>query len=114
VSPHGVEYETSTRVEFECMNNQIEYEALLNGLKALHDMGADNVEIYGDSKQVVEQMNGTSQCLDGVLNEYSEACMDLLRRFKRCSAEHVPREENRGQTSWSSRRLGVMLNVASF
>jgi ribonuclease HI len=75
MSPGGVEYEMSTRVEFECTNNQIEYEALLNGLETLHDMGVNRVEIYGDSIPVVEQVNGVSQCLDGVLNEYRERCL---------------------------------------
>jgi hypothetical protein len=29
ISPHGIEYELSTWLEFECTNNQAEYEALL-------------------------------------------------------------------------------------
>jgi hypothetical protein len=32
VSPHGVEYKVSIRLEFWCTNNQAEYEALLSGL----------------------------------------------------------------------------------
>jgi ribonuclease HI len=84
----------STRVEFECTNNQIEYEALLNGLKMLHDMGADKVEIYGDSRLVVEQVNGLSQCLDMMLNEYCERCLEVLRKFREYNVKHVPRGDN--------------------
>jgi hypothetical protein len=39
-SPHGVEYELSIRLEFECTNNQAEYEALLVGLETLVELGA--------------------------------------------------------------------------
>jgi hypothetical protein len=42
VSPNGVEYELSIWLEFECTNNQAEYEALLSGLPALVDMEAKN------------------------------------------------------------------------
>jgi hypothetical protein len=33
VSPHGMEYELSTRLEFECTNNKAEYEAYLSGIE---------------------------------------------------------------------------------
>jgi hypothetical protein len=53
VSPHGVEYELSIQLEFGCPNNQAKYGALLSGLEALIDMGAENVQICGDWKLVV-------------------------------------------------------------
>jgi ribonuclease HI len=59
-------------LEFECTKNQAEYKALLNGLEVLIDLGVRKVEIFGDSKLVVQQINGESQCLDNVLNEYQE------------------------------------------
>jgi ribonuclease HI len=59
-------------LEFECTENQAEYKALLNGLEVLIDLGVRKVEIFGDSKLVVQQINGESQCLDNVLNEYQE------------------------------------------
>jgi ribonuclease HI len=53
ISPYVVEHEVSIRLEFECTNNQAEYEALLNDLAILADMGAWSMEAYGDSKLVV-------------------------------------------------------------
>jgi ribonuclease HI len=70
ISPNGVEYELAIRLEFRCTNNQTEYEALLIGLETLVEMGAREVEAFGDSKLVVQQINEESQCLDGLLNEY--------------------------------------------
>jgi hypothetical protein len=39
VSPHGIEYKVSIRLEFWCTNNQAEYEALLSGLEVLFTWG---------------------------------------------------------------------------
>jgi hypothetical protein len=48
-SPHGVEQEVALRLEFECTNNQAEYEALLSGLEMLVELGLRSAWIYGDS-----------------------------------------------------------------
>jgi ribonuclease HI len=53
ISPHGMEYEFSTWLEFECTNNQAEYEALLCGVEMIVETGAKLVKIFGDSKLVV-------------------------------------------------------------
>jgi ribonuclease HI len=37
-SPNGLENEFSIRLEFECMNNRAEYEALVSGLEILVEM----------------------------------------------------------------------------
>jgi hypothetical protein len=80
VSPHGVEYELSIQLEFECTNNQAEYEALLTGLETLVELGALQADIFGDSNLVGHQINDESQLLDGRLNEYCEECLHLLSR----------------------------------
>jgi ribonuclease HI len=78
VSPHGVEYERSIWLDFECTHNQAEYEALLVGLETLVELGTPQVEVFGDSKLIVQQINGESQCFDGTLNEYQERCLYFL------------------------------------
>jgi ribonuclease HI len=40
ISPRGLCIDLSIRLEFACTNNQVEYEALLHGLKYLRDLGA--------------------------------------------------------------------------
>jgi ribonuclease HI len=39
-------------------NNEAEYEALIEGLKAVSEWKPDRLEIFLDSKLVVEQVNG--------------------------------------------------------
>jgi ribonuclease HI len=94
VSPRGVVHEAAVRLEYECTNNQTEYEPLVAGLEALLDMKAQNVEAYGDSQLVVNQILGESQCFDGVLNQYLERCMQLIGKLDTFRIEHMRREEN--------------------
>jgi hypothetical protein len=54
----GVEHEISIRLEFGCTNNQAEYERLLTGLEKLKALEAHKVQIFGNSKLVVQQLNG--------------------------------------------------------
>jgi ribonuclease HI len=70
VSPSSVIIDLSVRLKFVCTNNQVEYESLLHGLEYLRDLGARNVDVFGDSNLIVQQIRADSQCLDGVLNSY--------------------------------------------
>jgi ribonuclease HI len=68
----------SERLEFKCTNNGAEYKALLAALEYVVSMGVKDVEVFGDSKLVVEHVSGESQCLDGVLNQYWDRCTRLV------------------------------------
>ena len=57
ISPNGAVFEFSNRLEEECTNNQVEYEALLFGLEFLQSMGMKHVEAFGDSLLVVQQVS---------------------------------------------------------
>ena len=56
ISPNGAVFKFSNRLEEECTNNQVEYEALLFGLEFLQSMGMKHVEVFGDSLLVVQQV----------------------------------------------------------
>jgi ribonuclease HI len=88
-SPNGMEHGLPIRLEFKCTNNQTEYEALLGSLEVLVDLRVREVEIFGDSKLVIQQISGESQCLHGVLNEYREKCLELLGAMDKFSVNHV-------------------------
>jgi hypothetical protein len=94
VSPSGVIIDLSVRLEFACTNNQVEYESLLHGLEYLRDLGARDVDVFGDSNLTMQQIRGDSQCLDGVLNSYRDRCLDITKLFDTFSIKHIPREEN--------------------
>ncbi|CAN6547007.1 unnamed protein product [Malus baccata var. baccata] len=59
INPQGVYHCYSFLLDYqENTNNRAEYEALIIGLEILMDLGAAKVEIFGDSKLVINQLNG--------------------------------------------------------
>jgi ribonuclease HI len=95
ISLTGVYIDLSIRLEFACTNNQVEYESLLHGLVFLRDLGARDVDMFGDANLIVQQIRGDSQCLDGVLNSYWYKCLDIIKLFDTFSIKHIPWEANR-------------------
>ena len=71
----------SSQLDFNCTNNQTEYEALLFGLIMLRSMETKHVEAYGDSLLVVQQVAGEFQCLEGSLRVCLDACLDIIDYF---------------------------------
>jgi ribonuclease HI len=53
ISPSAMYIFLSIRLEFACTNNQVEYKSLLHGLKYLRDLGARDVDVFGDSNLIV-------------------------------------------------------------
>ena len=53
ITPEGIKLEHSFRLGFRTSNNEAEYEALLARLRAVSDLGAREVEVYLDSRLVV-------------------------------------------------------------
>ena len=41
-----------------CFNNVLEYNALLIGMQLAEEIGVKNLEAYGDSKLIVNQVRG--------------------------------------------------------
>jgi ribonuclease HI len=95
-SPSGVYIDLSIRLEFAYTNNQVEYESLLHGLEYLRDLGARDVDVFGDSNLIMQQIRGDSQCLDEVLNSYRGRCLDIIKLFDTFSIKHIPQGENGG------------------
>src|SRR6185503_17685327 len=81
ISPNGAVFEFSNRLEEECTNNQVEYEALLFGLEFLQSMGVKHVEAFGDSLLVVHQVSKVCQCYNGSLNAYLHKCLNIISSF---------------------------------
>ena len=79
VSPRGATFELSFPIEATATNNQAEYQALLKGIQLLQEIGADAVEIFGDSMLVVKQLIGIYECKDDILRVYHEECCRLLK-----------------------------------
>ena len=77
-------------------NNEAEYQAVIEGLKAVADWKPDRLEVYLDSKLVVEQLNGSYRVRKAELKPLYEQAKQLLGGFDDVVVAHVERERNRG------------------
>ena len=94
ISTTGTIFEASRRLEYNCTNNQAEYEALLFGLEFLVSAGVTHIEAYGDSLLIVQQISKVFQCLDGSLNVYLNRCLDVISTLDYFTLAHVSRHDN--------------------
>ncbi|OMO91548.1 reverse transcriptase [Corchorus capsularis] len=83
-------------LDFDCTNNQAEYEALIIGLELLREMKATSVHIKGDSLLVMNQLMQEYNCTSPSLLPYYAMAAQLLDKFDNVSIEHVPRYQNEG------------------
>jgi ribonuclease HI len=75
-------------------NNVAEYNAVINALRKVIDrLGPENdIELFSDSKLVVNQINGKYRIRDKRLQELNSEVMVLLNNFNSYSVKDVPRE----------------------
>ena len=58
VLPEKLTIEKSLRLSFSTMNNEAEYEALLEGMSMVQRMGRKVVKMFSDSRLVIGQVKG--------------------------------------------------------
>ena len=76
-------------------NNQAEYHALIEGIKAVKPWMPDRLEIYLDSNLVVEQVKGNYKIKEPELQRLNAEVRRLLADTP-YEIKHVAREQNRG------------------
>ncbi|KAM2690737.1 hypothetical protein EV1_043866 [Malus domestica] len=77
-----------------CSNNVAEYQALILGLQMAINMEIAALEIYGDSKLIINQLLTEYEVRKDDLVPYFRLATQLLQRFEAVTLEHVPRKEN--------------------
>ena len=70
VSPEKITIERSLRLGFSTTNNEAEYEVLLTGMGMVQKMGGKTMEVFSDSKLVVDQVRGELETRDPRMQEY--------------------------------------------
>ena len=75
-------------------NNVAEYRALLLGLERARSLGADEVEVVGDSELIAKQLQGSYKVKNDALRALHARASAALREFDRWSVRTVPRERN--------------------
>jgi ribonuclease HI len=94
-------------------NNEAEYQALIEGLKAASEWKPERLEIYLDSKLVVEQVNGTYRVRKPELQPLYQRAKELLGGFDEVVISHVEREKNRGADALANMALDEQVKKAA-
>nr|GEV42486.1 reverse transcriptase domain-containing protein [Tanacetum cinerariifolium] len=90
-NPKGMEFTYALRFIFKATNNEVEYEALIAGLRISGQMGVQNLQENVDSKLVVNQVNGIYIAKESSMIKYLEKVKNLASTFKEFSIKQIPR-----------------------
>jgi len=55
ITPDGLHISVAVKLDFKATNNMTEYEACIARMEALQELGANEVEVYGDLTLVIAQ-----------------------------------------------------------
>ncbi len=95
LSSDGEVVEEIARTIGETTNNQAEYQAIIAGLEAAKQLGAEAVECFLDSELVVKQLKREYKVKNKELAPLFLKVHNLSVQFKKISYTHVPREKNK-------------------
>ncbi len=95
ISLDGKEIHTISREIGIATNNEAEYQALIDGLNYCIDNSINEVDVFLDSKLVIEQVNKNFKVKAQNLKEFNTQVENLIKEFKYIEFNHVYREDNK-------------------
>jgi len=95
-APDGRVLERAARLLGKATNNVAEYRALLLGIERARALGADEVEIIGDSELIAKQLQGIYKVKHEAMRPLHREATAALAGFERWSIRTVPRAHNAG------------------
>ncbi|XP_049394584.1 uncharacterized protein LOC125858841 [Solanum stenotomum] len=78
-----------------CFNNVAEYQALIVGLEMAVDMKQLNLQVFGDSQLVINQLLGSYEVKKPELRPYHDYAQKLIGWLGDVTLQHVRRTENK-------------------
>ena len=93
-SPSGEVIDEQAQLLGTATNNVAEYRALLLGLERARELGADEIEVVGDSELIAKQVQGIYKVKHPAMRPLHLEAMQALRAFERWSIRTVPRAQN--------------------
>jgi ribonuclease HI len=94
VLPQGVTHSFSVRLPGLCTSNLAEYEVMRRGMELLLEVGAEAVEVFGDSKLVISQLTEKYRCESELLFPLWMHCRELMTQFRYLNFYWIPRSQN--------------------
>ena len=71
-SPEGDRLTYKVRLQYQTTNNEVKYDALLEGLELAKSIEARSILVLGDSQLVMGQVNGTCEAKEERMKKYLE------------------------------------------
>jgi ribonuclease HI len=93
-SPSGEVIDEQAQLLGTATNNVAEYRALLLGLARARELGADEIEVVGDSELIAKQVQGIYKVKHPAMRPLHLEAMQALRGFDSWSIRTVPRAQN--------------------
>jgi hypothetical protein len=81
----------SYKLNFQCTNNIVEYEALMLGLKLLKRVGAKQIMVRGDFELIIKKIKGKYAAKHPCLRAYRNVVLDALICFTEVDLQVMPR-----------------------
>ena len=95
IQEKGDEIHTISEAIGIASNNVAEYKSLIFALQYSLENNYLNLEIFLDSKLVVEQINGNFKVKSDNLKKLNSDALNLLKKFDSISIKHIYREQNK-------------------
>ncbi|XP_021715731.1 uncharacterized protein LOC110683648 [Chenopodium quinoa] len=93
-SPEGDKFEYALRFQFQASNNEVEYEALLVGLRMCKAARATKIDVCSDSLLVVGQVNGDFEAREPAMIKYLKIVKEEAKSLDHFTLQQVPRSSN--------------------
>ena len=106
LGPGGASVEVSQAAGYG-NSSEAEYRALIAVLQAAVTAGAADLVVYGDSRVVIDDMNGPALYAAPSLEEYRSAAHALLAQLDGVSLRWIPRHKNAAADALSQKAAAI-------
>jgi len=65
-------------IEFQCTNNVVEYEVLVQGLKKSINIGVQDIKVYGDSEIIIKQVHNMIHFVSNHLKNFQQLVQYMI------------------------------------
>ncbi|XP_066373465.1 uncharacterized protein [Miscanthus floridulus] len=89
ISPLGDKLRYVLLLHFRASNNTAEYAVALHGLRIAVELGVKHLQVYGDSKLMINQLNKDWNCTNEKIDAYCTAIRKLEDKFYGIEYHHV-------------------------
>lgn len=95
IIPQGYTIPKAYKLSFPCTNNTTKYEALVTSIKMVVEWKITQLQVFGDSHLVINQINDDYQTKDDKLMPYKKMVDDFKKYFVEITFEQIPRNDNK-------------------